>query len=79
MTYEKSLWTLYGEVTRDIRQVDGVIKKDRLILQSLDTEELARSRLNNIENLAKDTPVVFVSGPKYLLLKEIESILWQSQ
>ncbi|MEO5949479.1 MAG: hypothetical protein ABIP74_03675 [Candidatus Saccharimonas sp.] len=75
MSLEKAYWTLYDEVTRDIRQVNGVIDISLPALQSLDTDAISENRMRAIDTLTHAVPTTFLRGPTPLLLGEIEAIL----
>jgi|GEM_PF-2629239 len=75
MSPEKTLWTLYDEVTRDIRQVDGIIDTSLPALQSFDDDEITKNRMDAVHALTHRIPVVYLRGPEPLLLAEIEANL----
>lgn len=74
MSREKAQWVLYDEVTRDIRQVNGIVHDQLPVLDSMDNEKLARQRIKAVDSLARSIPVFFLRGPKQLILNEIISV-----
>lgn len=75
MDREKSIWVLYDEVTRDIRQVNGIIHRTLPTVKSLDNRTIERLRIRAVEDLAANTPVVYMRGSKEMILNEINSIV----
>ncbi len=75
MTEQKAHWTLYDEMTRDIRQVNGIIHASAPPLQSRDTDAIAQARMKAVASLVHTVPVLYLRGPEQLLLAEITSTL----
>lgn len=74
-TPDKALWVFYDEMTRDIRQVNGLVASGLPVLQSFDTPPIAMTRLKAAETLARTIPVSFLRGPQALLLEAIKTTL----
>lgn len=70
---DKRLWILNDEITRDIRQVNGIVDASLPPLQSFDTTAIAASRIRAVTTLVAVTPLVYLRGSESLLLNEIET------
>lgn len=68
-------WVLYDEITRDIRQVDGILTATVPPLPSFDSPEIAQERLTATNLLVSSVPVFYLRGPKALVLEKIEKAL----
>lgn len=75
LTADKALWVLYDEMTRDIRQVNGIISPKLPVLQSFDTISIAEVRLKVAEELTQTVPISFIRGHQVHILRELEAIL----
>lgn len=75
LTPEKATWVFYDEMTRDIRQVDGIIDSSLPVLQSYDTETIARARHEATNSLVATVPVIYLRGTAEQLLDEIETMV----
>ena len=71
----KAEWTLYDEMTRDIRQVNGIVTPSSPAISSLDNIELEKLRRSAVSKLVLSIPLVHMRGPKGLMINEIQSII----
>jgi hypothetical protein len=67
-------WQCYDEITRDIRQINGVLRGFTTPLPSFDTTEISKNRQTYGSQLADSVPIVFVRGNEQAILETIESI-----
>ncbi len=75
LSSSQALWLFYDEMSRDIRQVDGIVDTLLPPLPSLDTCRITAQRLKAAEALIKTVPAVYLRGPKELLLPELAAML----
>jgi len=68
IVYQKDLaeteWLLYPEFTSRIRGVNKRMFNFSYPLDSLDTKELARKRMEDLNNFLEEVPFYFVRGRK---------------
>ena len=72
---EKSQWVLYDEMTRDIRQVNGIVDPTLPVLSSYDTAALAEARVKTVMELTRTVPVVYLRGSTGGILSEMKAML----
>lgn len=76
LSYEKKLWIYNEEITRDIRQVNGILGGDfPNPLPSFDTDTIAVSRVETVKKLSQKVHGVFVRGSAETILGEIDLII----
>lgn len=75
MDYRKANWTLHEEMTRDIRQVNGIVYPGVAGISSLDNFATEQKRIGAVDRLAKAIPVVYLRGPKDLILKRVTDLI----
>jgi hypothetical protein len=75
MSHEKKMWIYNDEVTRDIRQVNGILTGFQDSLQSFDSQKNARMRLAAVTQLTQTTDGIFLRGNAEVILEEFERIL----
>jgi len=75
MSYEKKLWMYNDEISRDIRQVNGMLTGFKHSLPSFDNPELSLARKESVEKLASTVNGVFMRGNAETILSEIKQLL----
>ena len=74
-SHDKKLWIYNDEISRDIRQVNGILSGFSESLQSFDTPEITNQRNKAVAQLANNVPGAFIRGHQSAVLAAIEDIL----
>lgn len=73
--YYQTHWLYYEEMTRDIRLVNGLVDQFSQALPSLDTQILAKNRVQSAAAMANSIPCYYVAGDEEALVAAIEELL----
>ena len=74
----RSTWQFYDEMSRDIRQINGMLQGFSEPLPSLDTPEIALRRGTAAASLGRHIHVAYIRGTASSITKEIQRLLSES-
>lgn len=70
----RAVWQLYDEMSRDIRQINGMLQGFTTPLPSFDTTAISRRRQKAVLKLADQIPVVYVRGSTEVVLEAVRRL-----